>query len=200
MAAEPGSRTSVTLLERVSRGSADSVAWDEFARQYRPRIYQWCRSWGVQEADAEDVAQLVLAKLLKFLSDFEYDRAKSFRGWLKTVSRRVWSDLRERQDKVFSGDSLLRTLEAHADLEAQLEATYDYELLELAMEKVRTRIEPSTWEAFRLTAIEGQPAALVAQRLTMAVGNVYVAKHRVQKLIQQTIRDFNDASDSGARG
>jgi RNA polymerase sigma-70 factor (ECF subfamily) len=175
------------------------VAWDEFTRQYRPKIYQWCRSWGVQEADADDVAQLVLVKLLKFLGGFEYDRAKSFRGWLKTVSRRVWSDLREQQDRVLAGDALIRTLEAHADLEAQLEATYDYELLELAMEQVQSRIEPSTWEAFRLTAIEGQPAADVARRLTMAVGNVYLAKHRVQKLIRQTICELNDAAESDGR-
>jgi RNA polymerase sigma-70 factor (ECF subfamily) len=179
----------------VSRSSADTAAWDEFARQYRPKIYQWCRDWGVQEADADDVAQLVLAKLLKLLGAFEYDPAKSFRGWLKTVSRRVWSDLRERHDRVVGGDSLIRTAEAHADLEAQLEATYDYELLELAMEKVKNRVEPSTWEAFRLTAIEGVPAATVAQRLVMAVGNVYVAKHRVQKLLHQAIKE-SDSSES----
>jgi RNA polymerase sigma-70 factor (ECF subfamily) len=173
------------------------LAWDEFARQYRPKIYKWCRDWGVQEADADDVAQLVLAKLLKLLGGFDYDPAKSFRGWLKTVSRRVWSDLRERQDRIVGADSLLRTVEAHADLEAQLESTYDYELLELAMEKIKNRVEPSTWEAFRLTAIEGIPAAEAAQRLVMAVGNVYVAKHRVQKLLHHEVQELEATSDLG---
>ena len=138
-----------------------------------------------------------MAKLLKLLGAFEYDPAKSFRGWLKTVSRRVWSDLRERQDRIVGADSLLQTVEAHADLQAQLEATYDYELLELAMEKVKSRVEPSTWEAFRLTAIEGLPAAEAAQCLVMAVGNVYVAKHRVQKLLHQEIRELEATSDPG---
>jgi RNA polymerase sigma factor (sigma-70 family) len=200
MAREPDSRTSITLLQRVSRRSADPLAWDEFARKYRPKIFGWCRGWGVQESDADDVAQLVLAKLLKRLAGFVYDPARSFKGWLKTVSRRVCSDLRAGQDRVVSSNSLLGTIEAHADLEAELEATYDYELLELAMEQVRTRVEPSTWEAFRLTAIEGMPAAGVAEHLAMAVGNVYVAKHRVQKLIQQTVRELNDGAESGDHG
>jgi RNA polymerase sigma-70 factor (ECF subfamily) len=171
------------------------LAWEEFARQYRPKIYKWCRNWGVQEADADDVAQLVLAKLLKVLGGFVYDPAKSFRGWLKTVSRRVWSDLRDRQDRIVGADSLLQTVEAHADLQAQLEADYDYELLELAMEKVKSRVEPSTWEAFQLTAIEGVPAAEAAKRLVMAVGNVYVAKHRVQKLLHQAVAELEITSD-----
>ena len=196
MSADSNSQTSVTLLERVTRGAADPSAWDDFARHYRPRIYQWCRGWGVQEADADDVAQLVLSKLLNQLCTFKYDPSKSFRAWLKTVARHAWSDLRDRHDHVVAGDSMIFSVEARADLEARLEAIYDIELLEIAMEKVRNRVESSTWEAFRLTAIEGQPAVATAHELSMAVGNVYVAKHRVQKLIQQEIRDLSDPSDS----
>ena len=194
-----GSRTSITLLERVSRSAADSVAWEEFVRQYRPKIYEWCRGWGVQEADAEDVSQLVLSKLLWRLSSFEYDPAGSFRGWLKKVVRRVWRDLRERQDRGISGDSLIRSVEAQADLEARLAATYDLELLELAIEQVRNRVQPATWDAFRLTAIEGRSATTAAQQLVMAVGSVYVAKHRAQKLLQQQIQILEEMSGCDSR-
>ena len=193
MATENGSQTSVTLLERVSRSPTDSRAWDEFVRHYRPMIYQWSRGWGVQAADADDVAQLVMAKLLKLLCDFEYDQDRSFRGWLKTVARRVWSDLREGQNRAVSADSMIGSLEARTDLEARLQAAYDQELLEKAMAQVRCRVEPSTWDAFRLTAIDGLSAAEAAQRLVMAVGNVYVAKHRVQKLLQQVVAELEQA-------
>lgn len=197
MTAENGSRTSVSLLDLVRRSPTDSKAWDEFARYYRPMVYQWCRGWGVQQADADDVAQLVLAKLLKLLREFEYDRKRSFRGWLKTVARHIWSDLRERQDRDVSADSMIGSLEARTDLESRLEAAYDHELLEMAMMQVRSRVEPSTWNAFRLTAIEGLPAAEAAQRLVMAVGNVYVAKHRVQKLLQQTVLELEQLPEAG---
>ena len=198
MAANADGRTSITLLERVSRGPADSLAWDEFARCYRPKILQWCRGWGVQEADAEDVAQLVLAKMLKLLRDFRYNPAGSFRAWLKTVARHVWSDLRVSHARVVSADSLILSIAAQADLEARLEAAYDHELLELAIGQVRSKVAPTTWEVFQLTAIEGLPSATVAQRLAMAVGNVYASKYRVQKLLQQAVAELERAS--GAAG
>src|SRR5438046_2121510 len=84
--------TSVTLLERLRHEPRDADAWDQFVRHYRPLICGWCRAWGLQRADAEDVAQDVLAKLTVRLRHFRYDRSRSFRAWLKTVTRRAWSD------------------------------------------------------------------------------------------------------------
>jgi RNA polymerase sigma factor (sigma-70 family) len=144
------------------------------------------------------VAQMVLAKMLKLLRDFQYNPAGSFRSWLKTVARHVWSDLRVSQARVISADSLILSIEAQADLEARLEAAYDHELLELAMAQVRAKVEPTTWEVFQLTAIEGLPSATVAQRLSMAVGNVYASKYRVQKLLQQAVLELEGTS--GADG
>ena len=90
----------ITLLERVSRSPADTMAWDEFSRCYRPKILQWCRGWGVQEADAEDVAQLVLAKMLKLLRDFQYNPAGSSSMARDGRAAHVWSDLRESHAQV----------------------------------------------------------------------------------------------------
>lgn len=49
-------------------------------------VYRWCRRWHLQDADAEDVTQAVLAKLTGKMGSFEYDPARSFRAWLKTVA------------------------------------------------------------------------------------------------------------------
>ena len=179
--------TSVSLLERLRRDPADAAAWDEFVGRYRPKVYEWCRGWGVQPADADDVSQLVMAKLLAVMRNFRYDPSGSFRAWLKTVSRRVWDDLRERQFRTEGMVSRLGSLEAKADLEARLESAFDHELLETAMEQVRSRVDGPTWEAFRLTAVEGLTGAEAADGLLMAVGNVYVAKHRVRMLLKAAI-------------
>ena len=65
MATDPRSDhdTSLTLLLRVQKDPADSVAWDEFVRHYRPMIEAWCRKWGLQASDCDDVTQDVLVKL-----------------------------------------------------------------------------------------------------------------------------------------
>ena len=47
---------------------------------------------------------------------------------------------------------------------------------------------PSTWEAFRLTALESLSGAEAARRLGATVAAVFVSKHRVQKLLKEEIR------------
>ena len=37
------------------------------------KIYSWCRAWRLQDADAQDVTQAVLAKLAVRLRRFAYD-------------------------------------------------------------------------------------------------------------------------------
>jgi DNA-directed RNA polymerase specialized sigma24 family protein len=66
-------------------------------------------------------------------------------------------------------------------------SAFEHELLELAMLRVEQRVKPSTWEAFRLTAIDNLPGVEVAKRLNMAVTNVFVHKHRVLKLLEDEV-------------
>src|SRR5262245_21625738 len=82
--------TSPSLLERLRSCPRDEVAWDEFVRRYGPRIYRWCRRWGLQPADLHDVTQEVLLALARQMADFAYDPRGSFRAWLKTVTYRTW--------------------------------------------------------------------------------------------------------------
>ena len=81
--------TSATLLGRVGLGPGDHVAWARFVNLYGSRIRGWCRRWGLQEADSEDVTQDVLLRLSQKLGAFQYDPSRSFRGWLRTVTQHV---------------------------------------------------------------------------------------------------------------
>src|SRR5262249_57495976 len=80
-----GARTSKTLLNRL-RSPLDQAAWNEFVERYGRRIYGWCRQWGLQEADAQDVTQDVLLRLARKMRSFAYDPSRSFRGWLRTLT------------------------------------------------------------------------------------------------------------------
>src|SRR5204862_8179762 len=81
----------------------------------------------------------------------------------------------------------LLSLEAREDLAQKLEGSFDLELLEAAKVRVRLRVAPHTWEAFRLMALEGVPVAEVAARVGLQVAMVYVAKSKVQKMLQEEI-------------
>ena len=185
--------TSPTLLGRLARSPTDQAAWGEFVERYGPQIHGWCRRWGLQEADALDVAQNILLELARQMGGFRYDPAGSFRGWLRTVAHRAWCKFVEarRRPGLGSGDSavaaLLDTVPAGDDLLARLAEESERELLERAMVLVRLRVQPRTWEAFRLTALEERPGGEVAERLGMKVGAVFVARSNVRKMIEEEI-------------
>lgn len=199
----PAARTSVTLLARLGGSTADPGAWEEFLRRYGPRVLGWCRHWNLQEADAEDVAQNVLLSVARQMRTFRYDPARSFRGWLKAVTRAAWSDwLDARRHAVAgSGDTgvrqVLESVSARDDLVVRLEAEFDRELLDTAAAQVRLRVDAKTWGAFALTAIDGLSGAEAADRLGMKVAAVYVAKGRVQKMLQDEVKalDLEDPAD-----
>mgnify|MGYP001589980010 CR=1 FL=1 len=77
--------TSVSLLERL-RQPAEQEAWTRFVQLYTPLIYGWARRVGLSPEDASDLVQDVFAALVRKLPEFVYDRTKSFRGWLRTVT------------------------------------------------------------------------------------------------------------------
>jgi RNA polymerase sigma-70 factor (ECF subfamily) len=193
MSTWPHGETSETLMMRVRKDPADSRAWSEFDRRYRPMIHSWCLRWGAQSSDADDIAQQVLLKLLRAMKKFEYDPSRSFRAWLKMVTRSVWTDLIAARDPKATGDwtvidAIADSFDAQADLERRLEEAFDHELLELAMHRVEQRVKPTTWKAFCLTALDNRPGAEAAKELAMPVAHVFVAKYRVQKLLQEEVR------------
>ena len=193
MAVTHDSGTRITLLGRLRKNPDDQAAWNELVVHYGSKIHAWCVRWGLQEADAQDVTQDVLLKLSRAMKDFTYDPSRSFRAWLKTLTNHALSDFLESRPRagLGSGDSkvgiMLHTIEARADLLQRLEEEFDRELLEAAMTRVRLRVAPQTWEAFRLTALEGLSGAEAAERIPMQVAQVFVAKRRVQKLLQEEV-------------
>jgi RNA polymerase sigma factor (sigma-70 family) len=185
--------TRATLLARLRHDPLNDGAWDEFVEHYGRHIYRWCRQWGLQDADAEDVTQEILLKLARKLREFTYNPESSFRGWLKTVAHHAWRDFADGRNHARStGDERiwewLQSVEARDDLIQKLEEAFDFELLEAAKVQVRLRVAPHTWEAFHLMAIEGRPVAEVADKVQMQVAMVYVAKSKVKKMLQEEIQ------------
>jgi RNA polymerase sigma factor (sigma-70 family) len=187
------SGTRATLLGRMGRDPNDPRNWAEFVRYYGPKIYAWCGAWGTQDSDALDVTQNVLLNLAVRLRDFEYDPDRSFRAWLKTLTRHAWHDFRKSQQRPGqgSGDSAilnrLANVAAREDLARRLEEAFDQELLREAVARVRLRVEPRTWEAFRLLAQENWSGADAARHLGMKVATVFVARSKVMRMLRDEV-------------
>jgi RNA polymerase sigma factor (sigma-70 family) len=189
----PGSYTRITLLGRLRSTPNDPAAWNEFVKWYGQKIYVWCRAWGLQEADAQDVTQDVFLKLSSRMQDFSYDPNGSFRAWLKTVTHHAWQDYLSKKRKPGQGVGseaafgLLEAVEARDDLARYLADAADQELLLEAATRVRLRIAPRTWDAFQLLAVEGLSGAEAAKRLGMKVATVFVARSKVQRMLREEL-------------
>lgn len=185
-------RTRASLLERLRQTPADQKAWTEFVDRYGRKLYGWCRHWGLQETDAQDVTQDVLVRLAEKMRNFTYDPSRSFRAWLKTLARHALSDFCDARGRAATGGSqavvMLQSVEAREDLVRQLEEEFDHEVLAEAAARVRARVTPKTWRVFELTAYEEYSGAQAAEALGMTVAAVFVAKGRVQKLLQDEVR------------
>ncbi len=204
MRAETSESTRITLLHRLNQNPGDQLSWAEFVRLYGPAIRGWLIHWGLQEADSQDVTQNVLLRLTAKLPQFKYDPNRSFRGWLKTLTHHAWHDFvteagyRNRGSGDTSVLDQLQSLAAREDLAARVEAEFDKELLEVALTRARERVAASTWEAFKLAALDGIAPQIVADKLGVRVSQVYLAKHRVQKLVQEEIRTLEGPGEPGA--
>lgn len=186
--------TSAALLSRLHDDPGDSLAWGVFVRTYGPPIIEWTRRWGLQDADAQDVAQMVLIQFHRQIRRFRYDPSRRFRGWLRTLVHAAWCDFVERRRGWHQGVGgsgafdLLESVAARDDLAAQMEEEYDRELLRRAMERVEGRVEPRTWQAFRLLDLEGLSGEEAAARLGMRLGSTYAAGSKVRRMIRDEIR------------
>src|SRR6516162_10502521 len=110
MAEFPPTRASLLLRLRDRR---DAAAWDEFVDRYAPLVYGYLRKQGLQDADAADLSQDVLAAVAGAVGRLEYDPARgAFRNWLFTIVRRKLLNWRAAQanGSQASGDTAIHNL------------------------------------------------------------------------------------------
>jgi RNA polymerase sigma-70 factor (ECF subfamily) len=196
MAEIPATRAS--LLVRL-RDPHDEAAWREFVALYVPVIYGYARRQGLQDADAVDLAQEVLAAVAGAVARLDYDPARgTFRGWLFTVVRRKLANWRRdaRNRPCGSGDpatqQVLEEYTAPADLQTQWEAEWQRRLFAWACEQVRRDVSDATWQAFWRTAIDAQPGKRVAADLGLSAAAVYLARGRIIARLRELVQSVQE--------
>lgn len=194
--------TNPSLIFRL-RDSADEQAWFEFVELYRPAILRLAQRRGLQPADCEDLVQGVLISVAGAIGRWEADgqRAK-FRTWLFTIANRQVIDmLRRKANVAISGGT-----DVQDRLNEKEERREDSRVLRLELRRqaflraaavVSEEVPEAAWKSFWFMAIDGLPAAEVAQRVGRSVGAVYAAKARVMRRLVERIRELErDYSDS----
>ena len=185
--------TPVSLLERL-QSPDDLSAWDEFSRRYSRVIQQWCRKWGLQSADAEDLIQETTLIVMAQVGEFRHRGIGSFRAWMKTIAWRCWRRVETKAQRLGVtplDETSWVSPKASDNLLEDFDTLAHQELFNASLNTVRSRVEFATWQAFRMTALDGIPAGEVAEKLGMTVGAVYMARGRVQRYIGEELKKLD---------
>ena len=186
-----------TLLARL-HGGRDEQAWREFVAIYQPLIYRLIRGRGLQDADARELAQDALVAVAHAIERGTPNfHGGSFRGWLSTIARNMMINYltRRRPGQQGAGGSDFQRLLAEQAVAAEEEITvFDLEqkreLFRWAAEQIRGDFQPTTWQAFWRTSVEGASIADTAHTLGLSVGAVYAARSRIMARLKQTIENW----------
>ncbi len=181
--------TSLGMLRRVQAG--DNEAWTVFATRAATILGQWARWKRLQAADAEDLTHDAMLVVLSKIQDFRHSGPGSFRAWLRAIAWRCLCEAHTSKGR-FSRPELIekyrQSEDQIADLEEEFEQLQLLNLLNACMLSVQRRVQPQTWDAFRLMAFEGLSGPAVATQLEMHLDAVHAARARVQKLITAELR------------
>lgn len=184
--------TPQSLLERL-RAHPDNSAWNRFVELYTPVLLRWASHLGLHGNDAADLVQDIFVVLVQKMPEFDYDPARSFRAWLKTVTRNVWKE-RCRKEARARADAL--SIEQDFPVPDPAEEFWDREyrewLVRRAFERLRPDFEDTTWRACLMTVLEEKTVATVALALGLSEASVYAARSRVLRRLRAELRGLID--------
>jgi RNA polymerase sigma-70 factor, ECF subfamily len=176
--------TPISLLERV-RQQGDREAWQRLVELTTPLLFAWAYRAGLRNHDAADLVQEVLAALVEKLPSFDYDRDRSFRGWLRVVTTNKFLEKRrKRSPEAVDPDDPCLGEELADPAEPFWEQEYRKALVARALDLMQSHFQPTTWKACWECIVSGRPVAEVAANLGLTTAAVYVAKGRVLRRLR----------------
>jgi len=201
--------TRQSLLARL-KDVGDQESWRDFFDTYWRLIHATALKAGLTETEAQEVVQEVMIAAAKKMPEFTYDPGKdSLKGWLLAVTRWKVADQFRKREKVGQPSRLARsgetpdlpsddtartaTVERVPDPRgAEIDAIWDGEwrsnLLRAALDRLKARVNPAHYEIYHLHVVQALSPRETARTLGVSTSAVYLAKHRVGRLVKAELR------------
>ena len=190
--------TRASLLERV-RDLDDAASWKEFFESYFRRVIGIARSRGLNESEAEDVAQEVFKRIAQTIVTLRpSSRPGAFRSWLHQLTRWRAADQLRRRLPIFARPNDTRSDESRDDCTSTIErvpapmeseeifqAESRRHLVQALFKRVKGVVSPRQLQIFQMLVIDEEPPAKVAQIYKISLATVYVIRHRVGSKLRE---------------
>jgi len=199
MAPEEFLPTRRSLLTRLKNWD-DHEGWREFFETYWKLIYSVASKAGLNDAEAQDLVQETIHSVAKKMRHFHYDPAVgSFKAWLLlNVRSRIADHLRRRNCRIqtvaqssASPDlALLENLPEPAAncFEVLWEKEWHQHLFAAALDRIKRKVSARQYQLFDLSVLQQVPLRKITGTLGVSFGQVYLAKHRVGRLVRNEVQ------------
>lgn len=197
-------QTSRSLLDLARAG--DDAAWSELVAIYQPLIAGWLRRHSVPAQDAVDVAQEIMAIMVREIPRFEHSgRTGAFRHWLRNVTanrvRQFWRDGRIRPQA--TGDSDFRMMlgeleDPHSEMTRRWNTQHDIHVLQQITSKIEQEFSEKSMQIFRRHVVQQVSAGRVAEEFGVSAAAVYQVKSRIMRRLRQEAAGLLEAEDDAA--
>ena len=193
-----------SLLNRL-KDLGDQESWQDFFDTYWQLIYNVATKAGLSDAESQEVVQETVIAVARKIGAFKADPAHgSFSAWLMQLTRwRIADQWRKRQagitprlvaagshaDDTGSTGPMERVADpAGAALETAWQEEWEKRLMTTALERVKQQVSPRQFQMFDLHVQQNLSVQETARTLQASVASVYMAKHRITRLIKKEIR------------
>jgi RNA polymerase sigma factor (sigma-70 family) len=191
--------TRESLLGRLKNWK-DDESWREFFGIYRKLIFSLAVKSGLSPQESDEVVQETIISVAKTIPDFEYDPDRcSFKSWLRHLAQKRIADhfrKRSRERKIGYSESAetgkTRAIERIPDanaasLDAIWEEEWQAELLNASIVRVKKEVSARQFQMFDFYVLKKMPVEKVARALDTNTAQIYLAKHRITKLLKKEI-------------
>lgn len=194
-------RTTTRLLDALHDHTNEPV-WAHMDGRYRSVIAGLAKRLGLDDADADDVAQHTLTEFVRCYRDGKYDRTKGrLSSWILGIAHHTTLGMiRKRQAE---GKQAQTQIDEHLD-EPLLRTIWtderDRAILGRAMSMLRdeSELDDRTLLAFELSSLRGVPVPETASQCGMTPDQVYVARSRVTKKLRILVDELTVAFEEDA--
>ena len=198
-----------SLLNRL-KDWGDQTSWQDFFNTYSRLIYNVAVKAGLSDTEAQEVVQETVIAVARKIGEFKADPAHgSFSAWLMRLTRwRIADQWRKRQagavpnppgaggnwPELRPGDTgstgpMERVPDpASMALDAVWHTEWEKHLMAAALERVKQQVSPRQFQMFDLHVLQNQSVQETARTLQASVASVYMAKHRVARLVKKEVR------------
>ena len=205
-----------SLLNRL-KDWGDQTSWQEFFDTCAQLIYNVAVKAGLSDVQAQEVVQETIIAVARKIGEFKADPAHgSFSGWLMQLTRWRIADQWRKRDRVGQAPRLSKAAgtpgllsddtgsngpieripdPTDAALTTIWREEWEKHVMAAALERVKRQVSPRQIQMFDLHVLQKQSVRATARTLQASVASVYMARHRVTRLLTKEVRKLKQREE-----